>query len=171
MFVAILHVTGSGASRNFLLLLCCFVCYRRVRGLCRAGGGGCRLSLHTAITPVLTCTMTLFTTRFTQTFPTGVPWFFIRVSRPTFFGFGFRLWPLSSNPHFASSTISRLRARTTGPALMTIPIFLPRYLASVVTFCVTFRCGYCFCDIEHDSTARILLCRTDFKDASRQVPV
>ena len=29
---------------------------------------------------------------------------------------------------------------------MTIPVFLPRHLASLVTCCVTFCCGCCFCD-------------------------
>ena len=69
--------------------------------VCVARGGICLRSLHTAITPASPRTMTLFTIRCAQTLTTGVPWFLIRVSRPTFLGLGFRLWPLSSNPNFA----------------------------------------------------------------------
>ena len=85
-------------------------------------------------------TMTSFTIRFAQTLSTGVPWFL------TFLGVGCRLWPLSSNANFVSSTITRLRSRAPGPALMTIPTPLPRHLASLVTCCVAFCCGCCFCD-------------------------
>ena len=144
IFFAILCVTSSWTLRNscyFSTAPCVLTGFAGLRG-----GAICRRSLRTAITPVLPCTMTLFTIRFAQALSTGMPWFLIRVSRPTFVGFGFRLWPLSSNPNFASSTTSRLRARATGPALMTIPIFVPRHLASLVTCCVIFCYGCFFCD-------------------------
>ena len=101
----------------------------------------------------------------------GRAWFLIRVSRPTFLGFGFCLWLLSSNPNFASSTISRLRARATGPALnddtcfsSAPPCELGHVLRDVLLRVLFLR-------LRHGSTAWILLCRVDVKDDVRQVPV
>ena len=160
-----------GIVKKFLLFLYCFVCYHLARRCASHGGGICLRSLRMVIIPASPLMMPLFTTRCAPTLYTGVPWFLIRVSRPKFWGLGCRLWPLSSEPKIRiihDLTFARDGDRTSvnddTDFSSAPPCELRHVLRDVLLRALYFR-------QRHGSTARILLCRVDIKDAFRQVPV
>ena len=110
--------------------------------VCVACGGNWLLSLP-AVTIILSSrTSPTFTKVFGWTLCTGVLWCLTCVAFPIFLGSVSRRWPSFSNTCFASSTISRLRARAAGLALTAISTSPPRLVVISAT-CFVMYCYEC----------------------------
>ena len=164
IFIAILYVTVSGPSRNSLLSLYGFVCYRRARRCESRVGGTCLRSLHTAITAVSLRMPPLFTIRCAQMLYTGVLWFFR--SRFAADILGLRVSPLAVvlAPKFHDLTFACAGGRTSATDDADFYSAPPCELGHVLR---DFLLRVFFLRQRHGSTARILLCRVDVKDAKR----